>query len=252
MLLYHAPSSYYSMIARLALHEAGLPFDSRQMDIHRRKDQLAPWYVAINPHMTVPTLVDGERVLRDSRDILAFAAQRAGERWQPHGDAVEDVVAAHYELPIERFTFGKAMARIPPLRLLFPRMLRRIVRDLETELSTAADPDVVRAKIAVNTERLEYFETGSLRDKLDAQRERARRFLALLPTPADLLFGAKPTAADVVVAVFAGRLQMIDEWGLVTDRPDVAAWFERYRLRPAFAASDVWTRFQIRRILLGR
>jgi glutathione S-transferase len=38
--LYHAPSSYYSMVARLALLEADVSFESQRMDIHPRKDQL--------------------------------------------------------------------------------------------------------------------------------------------------------------------------------------------------------------------
>ena len=69
MILYSAPSSYYSMIGRLALKEAQVPFENHQMDIHLRKEQLAPWYVALNPHMSVPTLVDGKTILIDSQDI---------------------------------------------------------------------------------------------------------------------------------------------------------------------------------------
>src|SRR5262249_337269 len=102
--LYHASSSYYSMIARLALLEAGVAFTGRRMDIHIAKEQLQPWYVALNPHMTVPTLVDGEHVWRDSRDILAVAAERAGARWLRPQAASEAVVAAPYRLPIERLT----------------------------------------------------------------------------------------------------------------------------------------------------
>ena len=61
MILYNAPSSYYSMIARYALFEAGLSFENRRMDIHLAKEQLSPWYRAINPKMTVPSLVKDMR-----------------------------------------------------------------------------------------------------------------------------------------------------------------------------------------------
>lgn len=254
--LYHASSSYYSMVARLALLEADVAFEGRRMDIHIAKEQLAPWYVAINPHMTVPTLVEGERIWRDSRDILTVAAQRAGSRWLAPDEAtrakIEAVVAAHYEIPIERLTFAKAMTRIPPARWLFPRMLRRIVRDLEAELPSASDADAVRAKIAVNRERLDYFTGGRLAEKLDVERDHVRRFLAALPPPAELLFGAAPTAADIVVTVLLSRLKMIGEWPLTAARPDVADFFARMQARPAFAAADIWTRFQLHRILLRR
>ena len=244
------------MIARLALLEAGVAFEGRRLDIHIAKEQLAPWYVAINPHMTVPTLVEGERIWRDSRDILAVAGERSGSRWLVLDEVlrgkVAAIVAAHYDIPIERLTFAKAMTRIPPARWLFPRMLRGIVRDLQAKLPTAADADAVRAKIAVNSERLAYFTTGSLTEKLEAERDHARRFLATLPPPAELLFGAAPTAADIVVTVLLSRLQMIGEWSLTAARPDVAAYFARMQARPAFAAADIWTRFQLHRILLRR
>lgn len=254
--LYHASSSYYSMVARLALLEAGVAFDARRLDIHIAKEQLQPWYVALNPHMTVPTLVDGESVWRDSRDILGVAGERAGSNWltadQATREKIEAIVAAHYDIPIERLTFAKAMTRIPPLRWLFPRMLRGIVRDLQAQLPSAADPDALRAKIAVNTERLDYFTRGNLGDKLEAEREHVRRFLKSLPPPAELLFGDKPSAADVVVTIVLSRLKMIGEWEITSVRPDIAAFFERMQKRPAFAAADIWTRFQLHRILLRR
>lgn len=252
MLLYHAASSYYSMIARLALREAGVAFEEHRLDIHVAQEQLAPWYVAINPHMTVPTLVDDATVWCDSRDILAVAAARAGAAWEPASAASEAVVAAHYAIPIERLTFARLMTRIPPLRIVFPRLLRRIVRRLEAELPGAADADAVRAKIAVDRERIAYFGGGGLREKLAAEREHVRRFVAALPTPAAFLFGARPSSADIVTAVLLARLHMIGEWALTAARPDVADYFARMAARPPFAAADVWTRFQLRRMLRGR
>src|SRR5262245_46513724 len=55
--LYHAPSSYYSMIARLALAEGGIAYEPVFVEIHVRMTQQQPDYVRLNPNMTVPTLV---------------------------------------------------------------------------------------------------------------------------------------------------------------------------------------------------
>ncbi|MGH7040993.1 MAG: glutathione S-transferase family protein, partial [Acetobacteraceae bacterium] len=55
--LYHTPSSYYSMIARLALAEGGVAWEPVFVDIHFRMSQQRPDYVRLNPGMTVPTLV---------------------------------------------------------------------------------------------------------------------------------------------------------------------------------------------------
>ncbi|MCL9685678.1 glutathione S-transferase family protein [Legionella maioricensis] len=255
MILYNASSSYYSMIGRYALLEAGLPFESRRMDIHLAKEQLSAWYMNINPAMSVPTLVDNEQVLTDSQDILKYAATHAGGQWMD-GDAgcalkIEQLVREHYSITIERLTFGKALSSIPPLRFLVPRMLRNTIHTFETQLSNSANPAAIEAKINQNKRRLAYFTEGSLADKLEVERNQVRNFLEKLPTPATFLFGDKPSSADIVSVVLFGRLKMIREYQLVQS-PDLINWFERMQLRPTYRQADIWTYFQPWRILLKR
>ena len=258
MVLYNAPSSYYSMVARLALLEAGLPFESNRMDIHFAKQQLAPWYQAINPHMTVPALVDGSQTLIDSREILRYAATHAGPTWcdgEPkHQARIEQIVQAFYSLAIEELTFGQIMLKHPPLRFVFMRVLSRIVKALKLQLSTCADPDAVRRKIAINERRIEYFTDTRLRDKLNVVRQRVADFLqsAAELEPTALLFGDRVSSADVVCGVLLGRLQMIGEDQLLESQPLLKAWFARFQERPAFKKADIWTRFQPTRILRRR
>lgn len=255
MLLYSTPSSYYSMIARLALYESGLPFNIHYMDIHLAKDQLKPWYMALNPAMTVPTLSDGDKLWTDSRAIVQLAASHAGENWCD-ADAtllpmIEAVVAAQYDVVIEDLTFAKAMVRFPLLHRIFPRVLRGVIRQLEKDLPTTTNEKAVQNKILLNIKRLDYFTDGNLEDKLVAQRECARRFLEKLPPkPTSLLFGDKPSSADIVTAVFFGRLNMIGEYDLVSPYPLLMTWFERMQVRPAFKSADIWLRFKPWRILL--
>jgi glutathione S-transferase len=256
MILYHAPPSYYSMVARLALLEAGIGFEGRLMDLHIAKQQLAPWYQAINPHMTVPALVDGDATLVDSQDILRLASARAGSAWLDRDPAVADqieaVVQAFYAIPIENLTFTKAMSKIPPLRLIFPRVLGKIVKTLKAELSTSKDPDAVLAKIAINEQRIAYFTQGSLTEKLNAERAHVSEFLKSVPVASPLLCGDRVSSADIVCAVLLGRLSMIGEQALVKPVPELHAWFERFQARPAFALADIWLKPHLIRLLLRR
>ena len=71
--LYQTPSSYYSMITRLALAESGIAYERVFVDIHFRLSQQQPDYVRLNPGMTVPTLVLADRILVQSRDIAEYA-----------------------------------------------------------------------------------------------------------------------------------------------------------------------------------
>lgn len=255
MKLYSAPPSYYSMIARLALNESGVPFDTRYMDIHIAKEQLSPWYMAVNPSMTVPTLIDGNRTFTDSRDILNFAAQHAAKVWanaDPNfSGEIERIVAAHYAMPIEKLTFGKMMAKHRFLRKLFPRMLDQIVKKLETEKQKTTNPQATQNKIAVDEERLAYFTEGDPLKKLNDRREEVIAYIKQLPQqPQDFLFNDKTSSADIVTAILFARLKMIDEDNLIQVAPKLSNWFERMQYRTNFIKSDIWLRFKPWRILL--
>ena len=256
MILYNAPSSYYSMIARFALLEANISFDSRAMDIHIAKEQLSTWYMNINPHMTVPTLVDGDLILVDSGDILRLAASIAGAKWLDAdlhaNESIKNVVKNFYLIPIEHLTFAKAMIKFPPLHFLFPKLLANIVRNLRSQVVSAKDSAAILAKISLNESRINYFTQGNLLDKLNIERQKVSGFLSSLPKPKNMLFGDKPSSADIVVGILLARLKMIGEYDLVEPYPQLNAWFLRMQQRESFQKADIWQRFQILRILLKR
>ncbi len=120
--LYHAPSSYYSMIARLALAEGGIPWEPVFVDIHARMIQQRPDYVRLNPNMTVPTLALADRILDQSRGIAEYAL--CVDRPALEGEA-QAWLDLHYHYPIEELTFGTLLARNPMARLMVPKLLRR-------------------------------------------------------------------------------------------------------------------------------
>lgn len=254
MKLYSAPPSYYSTIARLALNESHIDFDTRYMDIHIAKEQLAPWYIAVNPSMTVPALTDGDRKWTDSRDILAFAAKNAASQWIDSDPAlapnIQNIVAAHYNISIEQLTFGKAIQKFSLLHKVFPFMLKRMIKNLEAEKQSTPNPKAVEHKIGVDEARLAYFTEGDLSKKLNDRREEVREYIKLLPEPQEMLFGNKPSSADIVTTALFARLQMIGENDLIKVSPQLQNWFERVETRPAFIKSDVWLRFKPWRILL--
>lgn len=255
MILYNASSSYYSMIGRYALLEAGLPFESRPMDIHLAKEQLSAWYMKINPAMTVPTLVDNGQVWTSSQDILKYAATQADEQWMD-ADAdcalrIEQLVLDHYSIAIERLTFGKALSSIPPFKFFAFRMLRNAIQALEMQLPTADNQRALQAKINLNQQRLAYFSEGNLVDKLQVERDHVKDFLQKLPMPETFLFGDKPSSVDIVTVVLFGRLKMIGEYQLVQS-PDLINWFKRMQLLSTYRKADIWTYFQPWRILFKR
>ena len=122
--LYQTPSSYYSMIARLALAEGGIAHERVFVDIHFRLSQQQPDYVRINPGMTVPTLVLADRILDQSRDIAEYALGATPDR------ETKAWLDLHYGYPIEELTFGGILARNPLARILIPKRLEATRRQL--------------------------------------------------------------------------------------------------------------------------
>jgi glutathione S-transferase len=75
--LYLSPGSS-SMAVHIALHEIGVPFESRPISFAKR-EQHAPDYLAINPEGKVPTLLIDGRPLTEVAAILYYLAKRFPE-----------------------------------------------------------------------------------------------------------------------------------------------------------------------------
>jgi glutathione S-transferase len=258
--LFHAAPSYYSMVARLALAEAQLSYTSRLLDIHLARQQLSPAYRQLNGAMTVPTLRGPDLLLTDSADILAFAAAQAGARWADADPAVQSdiqaAVARHYAISIETLTFSKLLTNSPWTRPLVHSLLARLVRHLEQQADAearggqASAAAELRAKAEQNRQRLHRFIDAPPADTLAAMRSQVATYLKSLPPVATggWLFAESISSADVVLAALCARLSMAGELALL-QRADLGDWWNRHQQRPAFAAADIWTRFQRRRFL---
>jgi glutathione S-transferase len=250
--LFHAAPSYYSMVARLALAEAQVPYTSCLLDIHLAKQQFGAAYRQLNPHMTVPTLRGPDLLLTDSADILRYAAQQAGPAWAdaepPLQAAIQKAVDGHYAISIETLTFSKLLASKPWLQPLLTRVLSGLVQRLEQQAAdSAADAAALRAKAAQNRQRLTTLTATPASQTLAAMRQQVSAYLNSLPAPqpSGWLFGERISRADVVLAVLCGRLAMAGELELL-QRRDLQHWWQRIQQRPAFAAADIWTRFHRR------
>jgi len=95
MMLFSAPSSVYSHRARIVLAEKDIQATVEEIDPAQRSEQLAE----LNPYSTVPTLVDRDLVLYDSRVIMEYLDERF-----PHPPMmpVDPVSRAHTRLALFR------------------------------------------------------------------------------------------------------------------------------------------------------
>lgn len=251
--LYHAPSSYYSMIARLALAEGGVAYEPVFVDIHVRRSQQRPDYVRLNPGMTVPTLVLADRILDESRDIAAFALGVSEATLDAETKVWLDL---HYSFPIEELTFGRLLAASPVARFIIPRQLDAIRRGLLARAAQNPDlADIYKARAAVFAERVHAFEPAAVMTLAQTRCAEAMVFLDRLEqTLSDGRAVIVPPAygvADVVWTVFLGRMEFAGLGGEIPKRPALARYWREMQARPGFSAADIWTRVHVLRLIGG-
>lgn len=240
--LYHAASSYYSMIARLALIEAGQPFTPVKLDIHRRMAQFEPAYARLNPNMTVPTLMPEGGRLSDSRPILFHAFGGSEEQAD---DATRRLVALQYDFPIDELTFSWLLRWNPLARRFVPGKLAAAERRLRALADSHPDlADLYRSRAEVFAGRRRTFdphEVAALHEerraaalsRLDAIEGELGDGRAVLVPPA---YGP----ADVVWTVFLARMRFIRLHAELARRPAIARYYAAMAARPSFTAADIW------------
>ena len=251
--LYHAPSSYYSMIARLALAEAGVDHEQVFVDILFRGSQQSPWYARLNPNLAVPTLVLPGRILDQSRDILNFALAGAGQKLNAETTPWIDL---HYAYPIEELTFGGFLANHAVARFIIPAKMAATRRRLQR--LAVAHPDlsgVFERRAAIFAERERTFDP-KLAIRLVATRHEEAiglldRLECQLADRRDVLVPPHYGAADIVWTVFLARMEFVGMEEKITDRPALACYWRAMKARPSFAAADIWTKLHIGRLVRG-
>jgi len=272
--LYHAASSYYSMIARYALALSGIDYDTRLLDIHKKREQLEDWYVALNPAMTVPTLVADDTTYTSSTDIVRFAIAQRPDCWlestatNPTDTTtrhdIGSLVDSHDAFAVERLTFNALMKKLPPLRWLFPKMLQKICDGLAQEIEqgrshsadvpTSINIEALQAKLALNQSRLAYFTGEPLSVRQERQIKLAQTFVRGFGQGprGQWLFGDLPSHADAVFVVFLARLRMVGLLQAVQVPEAFVDWLEQKTQTSAFKDADIWVKLQPLRLMSHR
>lgn len=259
--LYHAASSYYSMIARYGLALSGIEYHSQLLDIHKKREQLQAWYVTINPAMTVPALKCDNQVFDSSTAIVRFAVATKPEPWFESGASAQQIdqiatwVDAHDAFEVERLTFNVLLLKFPPLRFVFPRLLRKVCIQLSEQIERGGPhASALEAKLVLNQSRLDYFTGASIDERQRQEVLKAQRFLQLFgQAPAgQWLMGSKPSHADVVLLVFLARLRMVGLLERVQVPGAFIDWLEQKTQTPAFKAADIWVKLQPLRLMTHR
>jgi len=246
------------MVARYALALSGIDYHSHLLDIHKKREQFESWYLALNPAMTVPTLAVGEQLYTSSSAIVQFAMASQPGVWVESNtttamrDEINVLVDQHERFAVERLTLNELIKKLPPLRWLFPKLLRKVCDELTQEIEQGgANVAALQAKLTLNQSRLAYFTGESLVVRQAREVALAQMFVSQFgqAPKGQWLFGEQPSHADVVFIVFLARLRMV---GLL-ERAQVPVtfvdWLEQKTQTSAFLKADVWVKLSAWRLL---
>jgi glutathione S-transferase len=199
--LYLNPMSPNVRRVRLTAAVLGVALEEKRVDFARGEHK-RPEYLALNPNGSVPTLVDGDFVLTESRAIMQYlAAKRPESGLLPRDEQAR--------ADVTRWQFWDAAHFSPQLGTLFFQQILKPMMHLGQ-----ADPGKVEESLA-NFRRFAAV--------LD-ERLRGRQYIV----------GGTLTIADLTVASSLMYAKQTDT--PLAEFPNVLAWFSR------ISEMDAWTK----------
>ncbi|HYP78536.1 MAG TPA: glutathione S-transferase family protein [Polyangiaceae bacterium] len=192
MKLYYNPLSPNVRRVRLTAAVLGLELEEKLLDFSKGEHK-TPEYLALNPNGAVPTLVDGDFVLSESRSIMQYLASK-----KPEAGLLPRDEAARAD--VTRWQFWDAAHFSPHLgTIAFERMIKGMIG--------LGDPDSAKVNDALTN---------------------FRRFAAVLNQRLEgrqYVVGNSLTLADLTLAsslMYAKQTEVV-----VAEFPNVERWFAR-------------------------
>ena len=221
--LWHEWNSVHSLKVRIVLAEKRVEWRSRVVEL-LKFEHLQPEYLALNPSGVVPTLVHGGRPIFDSSPICEYLDEVFPEPPLRPDEAVGRARMRSW-LKFHDDMVHPAL-RVASFELLYKPFLREIPSETLVSL-VSCHPRPERRQKFLDGARGE-IDWGSLVSAAKACIEIGAHSDRALERGSDWLLGDRFTLADVAMAPFADRVEVLGLEGLVWDGRDRgAAWAKR-------------------------
>lgn len=225
--LYSAKNSTCSQKVLLPLSEKGLFYESRTIDLSKN-EQFAPWYRAINPKGTVPTLDHDGNIIVESTLICEYLDQFFPRpALMPYGSHA-CARARLWSKAVDEGLFEATR------EISVSAMFRETAREISEEqrhFLTVSDPEK-RSRL------VSAYEDGVESDCVFhgiAAFEQAFSRMEQDLGEGGWLVGSRLTLADINMIPFVARLshlELLDIW--TSDRPATRAWWARVQELPSY------------------
>lgn len=252
--LYHFGPSLCSQKVRLVLHEKGVRWREELINL-TAEENLAPSYMRINPRGVVPTLIDGDNKIFDSRTIMLYLDRNfPGPALLPEAAEaqrrVDEWLVLQDEFPVRELTYGNAPGATGKLmRSKVPKRLGMIEK-FQRENPDLADAYAVKLADTKNwiRDQADAGTVSGINTQLEGLLERLEKQLGSGPWIA----GETYSLADIAWTTLLGRADFVGLKSLLNapSRPRVSDYYARLRARPSFAAQV--SRYQTKPYVIGQ
>lgn len=229
MKLYHNNNSVCSQKVRVTLAEKGLSWESEHIDLSK-SEQSSPEYRKLNPEGVVPTLVDGDTIVRESSVISEYLDQLSDHNPLAPTDS-KDVAAMHLWLT-RAIEIHAAINSITFATLMRQNQLRD------------STPEKVKAHIAkfpnpqIRSKRIDLYTNGVSSPYVAGALFTLKRMFEDMSADlqnADWLTAGKYGLSDISVIAYIDRLDRLGLSGLWTERyPAIDPWLRANQARPSY------------------
>ena len=227
--LYNFPQSTCSQKVRFVLWEKGLEFIDRPVDSTKR-EHLSDWYLKLNPHGVVPTLIHNDDVIIDSSVIIEYLDEVFPQKLLTPPD------------PIERAKMRKWMRyfeEVPTPAVRVPSfnqyLSKRFDKMTEEQFKEFTNNHPIRRQFYKKMSK----EAGFDSNETEAAMERMQQTVdfmeqGLRKSGGPWLMGDFLSLADYCVLPVIDRMQDLGHSMLWSDSPKVSEWYSALKLREAY------------------
>ncbi len=234
MELYHHGSSVCAAKVRMYLHEKGLEWTGRYIDI-LKGEQFDPAYVRINPKSVVPTLIHDGEIIRESTVICEYIEDCFPDRPLRPADPLEHVRVLYWTKAVDE-DLHPACAVVTFLSShrhtvlkLGPEGVKKFLDSTPPQSVTADWHDVKKTIV------MDGFDAPGVEDKVKLYDLYLHKMEDALNN-GQWLAGDNFTFADIALTPYVNRLAMMAMSGMWENGrlPNVTDWWQRIRRRPSF------------------
>ncbi|KAK7481716.1 hypothetical protein BaRGS_00027089 [Batillaria attramentaria] len=262
--LYYNPSSSASQKVLVALQEKEVKFEGVIIDIQKKVQQLEAWYMRINPAGAVPVLQDGEKIIRESEDIVDYIDREfPGEsklvpdmstemgkevsRWRKVLNEEVQVFAITYgtmcfpELSASGLKLAKSVYRskddiIANMQIRAKRCEQLADEHPDLREAYTAKMSAVQKNVSTIADKDNVVKAlDALESTLDKVQEKLKKVDAD-PSKELWFCGQQFTAADITLCILLGRLDLLglgERYHSNEKRPKLHAYWQQAKKRPS-------------------